>query len=449
MTVKPEMSSPDGVNIESYGGVLDELVAGTWVSPKTGKRHGIPPEAMVIAASLDGAEADLIAARHRGKSMMVVSDSFTREALGRRIFEALKPLGDVTEYVWKNPSCSEEGVKELQEDTRGAEVLIAVGSGTVNDSIKYATYLDGRAYSVFATSPMNAYSTSTASVSFGGFKKSIPCHGAKGIYYDLGVIAKCPPRLISAAFADVICRTTAQVDWLMSHILFDTPYSDTPYVLLNYDEGDMIANADKMLSGSVESLAMLTRISAIMGLGTSFTGTTHCGSMAEHMISHYIDMFAGDQHPRTSHGEQVGVATLSLSRLQNTLLNAAQPPVMRPTVIPEAELHAKFGADYATMMIQQTRLKALDQREAERLNRLFADNWDGFADQLRAVMLPYERVKSAMAAAHCQLTGEELGLPEGFYSDAVRYARFIRERFSALDLADDSGQLESYAQGCV
>lgn len=449
MTVKPEMSRPDGVKIESYGGVLDQLVAGDWTNPKTGERHGIPPEAMVIAASLDGAEADLIAARHRGKSMMVVSDSFTREALGRRVFEALKPLGNVTEYVWEKPSCSEEGVKQLQEDTRGAEVLIAVGSGTVNDSIKYATYLDGRDYSVFATSPMNAYSTSTASVSFGGFKKSIPCHGAKGIYYDLSVIAKCPPRLISAAFADVICRTTAQVDWLMSHILFDTPYSDTPYVLLNYDEGDMIANADKMLSGSVESLAMLTRISAIMGLGTSFTGTTHCGSMAEHMISHYIDMFAGEAHPRTSHGEQVGVATLSLSKLQNRLLNADHPPVMRPTVIPEAELHAKFGADYATMMIEQTRLKALDQREADRLNRRFADDWHGFADQLREVMLPYERVKAAMKAAHCQLTGEELGLPPGFYSDAVRYARFIRERFSALDLADDSGQLESYARECV
>ncbi len=302
MSLETETANPQVQGVESYGGVLDELVAGTWINPKTGEQHGIPSEDMVIAASLDGAEAELIAARHGGKSMLVVSDSFTREALGRRVYEALRPLGNVSEFVWEKPSCSEEGVKELQDATRGAEALIAVGSGTVNDSIKYATFLDGREYSVFATSPMNAYSTSTASVSFGGFKKSIPCHGAKGIYYDLSVIAKCPPRLISAAFADVICRTTAQVDWLMSHILFDTPYSDTPYVLLSYDEGDMISNADKMLSGSIESLAMLTRISAIMGLGTSFTGTTHCGSMAEHMISHYIDMFAGAAHPRTSHG---------------------------------------------------------------------------------------------------------------------------------------------------
>ena len=84
---------------------------------------------------------------------------------------------------------------------------------------------------------------------------------------------------------------------------------------------------------------MLTRIAAIMGLGTSVTGTTHSGSMAEHMISHYIDMFAGD-----AHGEQVGVATLTMSRLQNQILGKDQPPTSQPTEIPTAELRARFGA---------------------------------------------------------------------------------------------------------
>ena len=95
--------------------------------------------------------------------------------------------------------------------------LIAVGSGTISDSVKYGTFLTKREYSVFATSPMNAYTTPTASVSFEGFKKSITCHSAKGVFFDLGVVSKCPKRLIAAAFADVVCRTTSQVDWLISH----------------------------------------------------------------------------------------------------------------------------------------------------------------------------------------------------------------------------------------
>ena len=170
--------------------------------------------------------------------------------------------------------------------------MIAVGSGTVSDSIKYATFLEKKTYSVFATTPMNAYTTGTASISFNGVKKSLVAHYAQGVFFDLEVLSNCPKRLTAAAFADVICRTTAQVDWLMSHKLLETNYQSTPYSLLSLYEGDMIQSASSIAEGDINSLALLTRISAIMGLGTSFTQTTHVGSMGEHGISHYIDMLS-------------------------------------------------------------------------------------------------------------------------------------------------------------
>ena len=432
----------------SYGGVLDELVRGDWVDPKTGQQQTIPLDDIVIAKNLDGAEADLISALHKGKRLAVVCDPFTYQALGKRVIERLQSLGQIDEFIWESPRCTPEGAEYVQKACAGADVLIAVGSGTISDTVKYATYLDGREYSVFATSPMNAYTTSTASVSYDGFKSSVSCHDAKGVFFDLEVLAKCPARLISAAFADVICRTTAQVDWLMSHILFDTPYTDTPYTLLAYDEENMLAGAENMLSGDIDALATLTRISAIMGLGTSFTGSTHCGSMAEHMISHFIDMFAGNNHPGTSHGEQVGVATLTMSRLQNMVLNSDRPPTISPTVIPENEINSRFSG-HATMMIGQTQQKALTSKEADRINKLFADNWGEFVSPLREIMLPFEKVNATMGKAKCQKTGKELGLTSEFYAQAVRYGRFIRNRFTMLDLADESGLLDAFAASSI
>ncbi len=429
-----------------YGGVINELVAGTWEEPVTGKRYTIPPDDIVISASLDGREAELVASQHAGQSIMVVSDEYTHEALARRVFENLQAAGmNVKDHVWKTPSCSEQGVEQLRAETQGVEVLVAVGSGTINDSVKYASFLDGREYSVFPTSPMNAFTTNTASVSFDGFKRSLTCHGAKGIYFDLSVLAQCPQRLISAAFADVICRTTAQVDWLMSNMLFDTPYSDTPYTLLAYDEGSMIDNALGIGSGDLEALAMLTRISAIMGLGTCFTQTTHSGSMAEHMVSHYIDMFSGKNHPGTSHGEQVGVATVSLSKLQNSILHSETPPVLSETVIPEDRLHSRYGPDMARMMIEQTRLKALDSETTDRLNTTFEREWPDFRARLIDVMLPFDTLYDAMGRAGCQRSAEELGVDASFYRHALEDARFIRDRFTMLDLAAESGQLEQFA----
>jgi len=431
--------------MSDHSGILRDLVSGDWVEPGTGKQYDIGIKDIVINDSLEGLESELVAKRHKGKSITVISDPFTNDALGHRVFKALCADGqNVTEYVWQQPTCSEEGVDQIRAATRNCDVRIAVGSGTVNDTVKYASYLDKREYSVFATSPMNAFTTGTASVSFDGFKKSISCRGAQGVFFDLSVIAQCPQRLKSAAFADVICRTTAQTDWLLSHILFDTPYTDTPYTLLAYDEQDMIDNAAKILSGDTQALAMLTRISAIMGLGTQFTETTHSGSMAEHMISHYIDMFAGDKHPKTSHGEQVGVATITMSLLQNKVINNATAPTMHATHLNKTELQQRFGPDLVDNMIAETQKKALDQEKADALNRRLESDWGNIRTQLQAISLPYEKLNKAMAEASCQRTASELALDTDFYCEAVSGARFIRDRFSMLDLVDDSSGLAEF-----
>lgn len=431
--------------MKDYSGVLSDLVDGTWEEPGTGKHYDIGIKSMVIRDTLEGEEAALVAALHHGKKITVISDPFTHDAMGHRIYKTLKADGQqVNEYVWKTPQCSDTGVEQIREATPDCDVRIAVGSGTVNDTVKYACYLDDKRYSVFATSPMNAFTTGTASVSFGGFKKSITCRGAEGVFFDLSVLAKCPSKLISAAFADVICRTTAQVDWLLSHLLFNTPYSETPYTLLAYDEASMIDNASRMLAGDIDALGMLTRISAIMGLGTRFTETTHSGSMAEHQISHYVDMFAGKDHPGSSHGEQVGVGTITMSALQNRILHSDSPPVMKPTVIPEADLHQRFGTVTTNNMTGETRKKALDAASADALNHKLQTEWPAISQQLKEVMLPFDHLQGAMRNAGCALTATDLGLQADFYRDAVTYARYIRDRFSMLDLVDDSTGLESF-----
>jgi glycerol-1-phosphate dehydrogenase [NAD(P)+] len=432
--------------VSHHEGVIAELLAGTWRDPETGQTHGIPIDSIVIADSLAGEEAALVEGCHPGQRVIVVHDPFTRRALGERVVAAL----GADEFVWQTPSCTPEGVAAVQAASAGYDAIVAVGSGTVSDTVKYATFLDGRTYSVFPTSPMNAYTTPTASVSFDGFKKSLTAHSATGVFFDLGVLANCPPRLVAAAFADVICRTTAQVDWLQSHLLFGTPYTDVAYTLLAYDEDRMIADAPLLPKGDPEALATLTRVSSIMGLTTSFTGTTHVGSMAEHMISHSIDMFAKDHHaaghPGTSHGEQVGVATLVMSRLQNMILNSPTPPHLHPTVIPRERLLAAYGEETARTMIEATEAKGIHEVGAARLNAYFLTEWDDFRAKFRRALRPTAEIDSAMAAAGCRRTGADLGLSPDFFRQCVRDARFIRDRYTMLDLADDAGLLEPFLE---
>ena len=348
----------------------------------------------------------------------------------------------------KKPHADIESVEDLRHLSRHCDGLIAVGSGTINDSVKYAAFLDKKRYSVFPTSPQVAYTTPTASISFGGFKKSITALPAQGVFFDLAVVSQCPIRLTRAAFADVICRTTAQVDWLMSNLLFATPYRALPFILLAYDEDALFDNAAALQKGIFEAVGILVRICTILGLGTCFTNTSHSGSMGEHMMSHYIDMFFGDINPNTLHGEQVGVTTLTMSRLQNLILSRKKPPVIKPTKIDEDDMQARYGKEISRQCVEEFKYKALDRKKAEKINRYLNENWESFAGQLRKVMLPTERMWQAMDAIGAPRTGRDLGLPQAFYREVVLHAREVRNRFTMLDVAGDSGLLEAFADQC-
>jgi len=435
---------------KDYGGVLNELTAGRWRHPVSGETATIPFKSIVIRDTLDGAEPELLAAvGYSKRKLAVVSDRFTHDVLAGRIVRHLQAAGfQIDDIVWEKPRCSDVGVDELRGLTTEAETLVAVGSGTINDSVKYAAFLDGKPFATFPTSPMTAHFAGSASVSFDGLKKSIVTDHAEGVFVDLAVLQACPKRLIWSAYADVVCRTTAQVDWLLSHRLLGTPYTDTVYQLLAPDEARLLEDADAVAEGDIEAIAMVTRMNGVMGLGTSFGRTTHHGSMAEHMLSHYIDMFAGDAHPGTHHGEQVGVATLVMNRLQNVILDRDEPPILEPTIVDRDAIEARFGPELAKACLQSFEAKRFDREKVDDLNEKLVENWAEWTKELRPLMLSSDEIEEALRRVAAPVSATDLGIPVPFWQDAVRYARFTRDRFSMLDVAGDAGDLEAFALGC-
>ena len=119
-----------------FPGVIGELVPGRWHDPHTGVKQTIPVESIAIADTLDGSEAELVHRVHPGKSLCVVSDQWTRAALGERVFRALQPLGNVKEFVWERPRITPDGLDELMAGAGHAQVVIAIGSGTVTNNVK-------------------------------------------------------------------------------------------------------------------------------------------------------------------------------------------------------------------------------------------------------------------------------------------------------------------------
>jgi glycerol-1-phosphate dehydrogenase [NAD(P)+] len=168
--------------------------------------------------------------------------------------------------------------------------------------------------------------------------------------------------------------------------------------------------------------------------------------MGEHQISHYIDCFAGDKHPGTLHGQQVGVATLTMARLQRQILDDKNPPRIGPTKIDEPEMARRVGPEIAKVCVSEMKQKAFDEAGAEALNAKLEEIWPQLRAELEAFTVPVDVMVKALKDSGGPTTAKELGLDVDFYREAVIHAREIRKRYSALDIAADAGYLRDFAQ---
>ncbi|PDS48518.1 3-dehydroquinate synthase [Rhizobium anhuiense] len=431
--------------------LIDDIVEGRWRDPQTGKTATVPYESIVIADSLEGREADLVAGLGLGRTFTIVADHATWGAMGERIAHALKSLGPVRTVLLDHPHADMANVAVLTEKLKGAEGVVAVGSGTINDLVKYVTGLDGRRYCVFGTAAsMNGYTSTTASITLdNGLKVSLPSHAPAGFFVDLSVAAAAPTYLSAAGFADCLVRSVAQVDWWLSHRLFGTLYDNAPYLIQQEDEAELNRRAAGIGRGDVAANGYLYRVLTMCGLGVSFTGMSNHGSMGEHQISHYIDCFAGDRHPGTLHGQQVGVGVLTMGRLQRHYLENAAPPKMKPTRIAFDSMVRRMGADIARQCFDEIKPKIFDDAAIGMLNDKIAEIWPALRQELKAFVIPVDEMTQLLKAAGGPTTAQELGVPVEFYREAVVHCREMRNRYSFLDIAADEGILEDFARGEV
>lgn len=426
---------------------LERLLAGDITDPRSGQPVQVETQRVVIEERLDGLEAEVLDGLDLDRRLAVVSDPATREALGARVERALSGRGEVVPIVFPAPPHPDQAtVDQLAQGAEDCAALVAVGSGTINDLCKFVAAGAGKPYVVYPTAPsMNGYVSANAAITIGGHKKSLPAAAPLAVAIDLSVLSAAPPRLIRAGLGDSLCRPTAQADWLLSHLLFDTPYDDLPFRLLAEDEDALFAGADGLLRGDPEAMARLVRTLLLSGFGMSLAGGSYPASQGEHLICHYMEMMGPSDLPASFHGEQVAVATLTMAKLQAALL-AGPPPRFRANALSERDFERRFGAERGRSCWAAFAPKALSPERAEALTARLAQAWDGISPRLASVTRPAAFLKGVLDAAEVATEPAAIGWSDASYGDAVVHAREIRDRYTFLDLAWDSGRQELLEQ---
>lgn len=413
---------------------LELLLEGRYPDPETGELLAASSRAIAIEPSLDGMEADLVARLDLGRRFVVVADVNTQPALGDRIVRA---LGAQSIILHDGVVADEETIAKVAAAVDAdVEVVVAVGSGTINDICKMVALARGCPQIVFATAPsMNGYTSVSASLAYGGFKRSVRAITPTAAFFDLGVLAKAPLRLVRAGLGDSIARPTAQADWLLQHLILGRPYREVPFAMLAADEAALLDGAAALVAGDLGVMRALVRTLVLSGFGMTICGGSFPASQGEHLISHYVELMA-PSIPHSFHGEQIAVASLAMARLQERTLELPAPR-LHATHLDRATCIAHFGQAQGDACWGELSPKRLDAQQADAINARLATQWPEIRERIAKTMVGSQRIQGVLAAAGAPTAPADLGWPPGLLPAALANARMMRNRYTFLDFAGD------------
>ena len=143
------------------------------------------------------------------------------------------------------------------------------------------------------------------------------------------------------------------------------------------------------------------------------------------------------RRPLVFHGEQVGVTTLTMARLQERMLDGP-PPVLHADTGTEADFIARYGDEIGRSCWTEFSQKRLTAEMADGLTHRLHDTGTASAAEIGAIASSAAFLHRVLQRAQAPTTPEEIHCPREFYDQAVARCREIRNRYTFLDLAASS-----------
>ena len=365
---------------------------------------------------------------------LVVMDVNTEAVAGARVARELD--ADVLRLP-ADLHATEDAAAEVRARLRTG--LVAVGSGTLTDIVRYAAHSAGCDFvSVPTAASMDGYASSVAALERDGVKLTLRARAPTAIFADPRIAAAAPIELTRAGVGDLLAKTTARVDWLAAHLLYGEGWRPLEPV----PELDVAA----LLAGDVDAVAGLLRALIESGLAMAAVGSSRPASGCEHHASHLWDLLAGrGLRPRALHGLQVGYATGFAMRLQRFAFEGGVSLPRRPQPVVEpldaaarvwlgepppdvlaavAEKQRLIAAVPATWPDDEARWAALRARLEPSLAR-----FDAVADGLRRAGIPDREAGY-------------LGIDAAMLRAGLRYGGRLRARYTVVDFLEGQGVLE-------
>ena len=333
----------------------------------------------------------------------------------------------------------------------GADVVVALGGGTISDIGKLAANGPGmRLVTVMTAASVDGYTDDVSVTLKQGVKRTVASRWPDVVIGDAETVAGAPSRMTRSGYGEMTSMYVAPADWRLAALVeVDTSFHDGPIALLAALSDQLDACAAGVADSEPSAIQTLTWALALRGIATGVAGTTACLSGVEHLISHMLDLRAAQLAlPTGLHGEQVGVgsviAACAWEMLDERL--AAEPGAGVCDValdLQQAELRVRTafdGLDPSGRIGRECwngyarKLERL-RTAAPKVDAVLAE-WGVHREVLRALARPSDVIAQGLRSAGAPVLFADLdsGVDAATARWAVQNCALMRDRFTVIDL---------------
>ncbi|WP_163340258.1 sn-glycerol-1-phosphate dehydrogenase [Desulfopila sp. IMCC35008] len=430
---------------------------GTTFECECGKSHHIPTRYLHYGENALVKLAEVTAELSSGKNCLLIADTRTWEAAGEKVFQLLESAGvDVTGFILEDrdgesPVADDITKEDLLRRAPQADIYLAVGSGVINDLVKWVSYLRKKPYFTIPTAAsMNGYGSANVAATVDGLKVLFHADACQALFAVPTIINNAPEELTASGLGDVLAKSVSSADWKLNKILFDDYYCQYSVDLLKDLEPVYLNNPGGVRRKDPEALKALFEALLYSSIAMTITGTSSPASGGEHLISHTLDMIANrDGRSHDFHGRQVGVGSILCAALYEKVLELDKP-VFRalPTTINSGfwgSLSPVVEGEYGKKLERVVEVATFIEDPAK---------WQTLREDIQPGLVAASQLKNCLAkagGAHCyqQIRANGQPLSRKDFINVVINANQMRSRFTILDLAMLTGVLPDQLEEVV
>ena len=376
----------------------------------------------------------------------LVADERTFEAAGRAALQALSGFA-VERVILRGAELHADAAnigRALLAVNDGTRLLVAVGSGTVNDTVRYVAHRTHLPYIVVGTAPsMDGYASSVSPVLVDGMKITFEATHPEAVLSSPAILCSAPQNMVAAGLGDMLGKHTALLDWKLSAVATGESFC-APIASMMHDAVELCEqNAPGLSRRDPDAVAKLTQGLVLSGLAMQMMGNSRPASGCEHHLSHFWEMRQLLRGQGASlHGDKVGVATLLIIEMYRRFF-ARKPERVCPVDL--AAWEARMRDAYGPLAEGFLMRNPLDRAEAttaqEQLERVLA-NWDELKAEADALCAKKDALRHMLEESGGPTEPAQVGCRGEDVRDALLCAWLLRPRFTLLKLAFDLGILE-------